>query len=85
MLVVGLVVFGNFVLLFCIGLGIGLVKCDKGVVVLVMVVGYLIMIGIIVVFILFFLFEMKSIDMGVIGVFVMGLIIVKFYNKYYNI
>lgn len=81
----GSVVFANLALLLCIGLGIGLAKRDKGVAALAAVVGYLIMIGTISALIPIFSPEVKSIDTGVIGSLVMGLITVKLHNKYHNI
>ncbi len=81
----GTVVFANLALLLCIGLGIGLAKRDKGVAALAAVVGYLIMTGTISVLIPLFSPETKSIDTGVIGALVMGLITVKLHNKYHNI
>ncbi|MDO4625780.1 MAG: PTS transporter subunit EIIC [Pasteurellaceae bacterium] len=81
----GSVVFGNLALLLCIGLGIGLAKRDKGVAALAAVVGYLIMTGTINALIPLFSPETKSIDTGVIGSLVMGLITVKLHNRYHNI
>ncbi|HDR1322653.1 TPA: PTS transporter subunit EIIC [Pasteurella multocida] len=81
----GSVVFANLALLLCIGLGIGLAKCDKGVAALAAVVGYLIMTGTINALISIFSPEVKGIDTGVIGSFVMGLLTVKLHNRYHNI
>ncbi|HDR1318974.1 PTS transporter subunit EIIC [Pasteurella multocida] len=81
----GSVVFANLALLLCIGLGIGLAKRDKGVAALAAVVGYLIMTGTINALISIFSPEVKGIDTGVIGSFVMGLLTVKLHNRYHNI
>lgn len=81
----GSVVFTHLALLLCIGLGIGLAKRDKGVAALASVVGYLIMTGTISALIPLFSPEVKSIDTGVIGSLVMGLITVKLHNNYHNI
>lgn len=81
----GSIVFANLALLLCIGLGIGLAKRDKGVAALAAVVGYLIMTGTISALIPIFSPEIKSIDTGVIGALVMGLITVKLHNRYHNI
>ena len=72
-------------LLLCIGLGIGLAKRDKGIAALATVVGSLIMAGTIAALIPLFSPETKSIDTGVIGERVIGLITVKLHNKYHNI
>ncbi|OOF85691.1 PTS transporter subunit EIIC [Rodentibacter ratti] len=81
----GSVVFANLALFLCIGLGIGLAKRDKGVAALAAVVGYLIMTGTISALIPLFSPEVKSIDTGVIGSLVMGLVTVKLHNRYHNI
>ncbi len=81
----GAIVFSNLSLFLCIGLGIGLAKRDKGVAALAAVVGYLIMTGTIAALIPLFSPETKSIDTGVIGSLVMGLITVKLHNRYHNI
>ncbi|OOF79180.1 PTS transporter subunit EIIC [Rodentibacter caecimuris] len=81
----GSVVFANLALFLCIGLGIGLAKRDKGVAALAAVVGYLIMSGTISALIPLFSPEVKSIDTGVIGSLVMGLVTVKLHNRYHNI
>ena len=77
----GSVVFANLALLLCIGLA----KRDKGVAALAAVVGYLIMTGTIAALIPIFSPDVKSIDTGVIGALVMGLITVKLHNRYHNI
>lgn len=81
----GSVVFANLALFLCIGLGIGLAKRDKGVAALAAVVGYLIMTGTVSALIPLFSPEVKSIDTGVIGSLVMGLVTVKLHNRYHNI
>ncbi|OOF64631.1 PTS transporter subunit EIIC [Rodentibacter pneumotropicus] len=81
----GSIVFANLALFLCIGLGIGLAKWDKGVAALAAVVGYLIMTGTISALIPLFSPEVKSIDTGVIGSLVMGLVTVKLHNRYHNI
>ncbi|OOF39387.1 PTS glucose transporter subunit IIB [Rodentibacter mrazii] len=81
----GSVVFANLALFLCIGLGIGLAKRDKGVAALAAVVGYLIMTGTISALIPLFSPEVKSIDTGVIGSLVMGLVTVKLHNRCHNI
>lgn len=82
---VGEVVFSNLLLFFCVGLCIGLVKWDKGIAVLVGVIGYLVMIVMIKVLVKFFMVEGFVIDIGVIGVLVVGIVVVYLYNWYNNI
>lgn len=77
----GSVVFGNLALLLCMGLGLGLAKRDKGVAALASAVGYFIMSA----SANALMPEGKSIDTGVIGALVMGLITVKLHNRYHNI
>ena len=66
-------------------MGIGLAKRDKGIAALATVVGSLIMTGTIAALIPLFSPETKSIDTGVIGARVIGLITIKLHNKYHNI
>lgn len=77
----GSVVFGNLALLLCMGLGIGLAQRDKGVAALAAAVGYFIMTA----SANALMPEGKSIDTGVVGALVMGLITVKLHNRYHNI
>lgn len=81
----GNVVFANLSLLLCIGICVGLAKKDKGTAALAGVVGYLVMNGTINVMLSIFNPEGNSIDTGVVGALVMGVIAVNLHNKYHNI
>ncbi|MDO4435344.1 MAG: PTS transporter subunit EIIC [Cardiobacteriaceae bacterium] len=77
----GSVIFGNLALLLCMGLGIGLAEREKGVAALAAAVGYFIMQA----SANALMPEGKSIDTGVVGALVMGLVTVKLHNRYHNI
>lgn len=81
----GSVIFGNLSLLLCIGICVGLAKKDKGTAALAGVVGYLVMVGSINAMLSIFAPEGNSIDTGVVGALVMGIVAVTLHNKYHNI
>ncbi len=81
----GSVVFGNLALLLCIGLTIGLAKKDKGTAALAGVVGFLVMTATISAMLQIFKPDGASIDTGVIGAIVVGVVAVNLHNKYQNI
>lgn len=81
----GNVVFGNLSLLLCIGICVGLAKKDKGTAALAGVVGYLVMVGTINAVLGIFNPEGNSIDTGVVGALVMGIVAVNLHNKYHNV
>lgn len=81
----GNVVFGNLPLLLCIGICVGLANKDKGTAALAGVVGYLVMVGTINAVLGIFNPDGSSIDTGVVGAFVMGVIAVNLHNRYHNI
>jgi len=81
----GNVVFGNLSLLLCIGICVGLAKKDKGTAALAGVVGYLVMVGTISTMLAIFRPEGNSIDVGVIGALVMGIVATTLHNKYHNV
>ena len=81
----GNVVFGNLSLLLCIGICVGLAKKDKGTAALAGVVGYLVMVGSINVMLEIFNPTGNSIDTGVVGALVMGIVAVNLHNRYHNI
>lgn len=81
----GNVVFGNLSLLLCIGICVGLAKKDKGTAALAGVVGYLVMVGTINAVLGIFNPDGSSIDTGVVGALVMGIVAVNLHNKYHNI
>lgn len=81
----GNVVFGNLSLLLCIGICVGLAKKDKGTAALAGVVGYLVMVGTINAVLGIFSPDGNSIDTGVVGALVMGIVAVNLHNKYHNI
>ena len=81
----GNVVFGNLSLLLCIGICVGLAKKDKGTAALAGVVGYLVMVGTINAVLDIFNPEGNSIDTGVVGALVMGIVAVNLHNKYHNV
>ena len=70
----GNVVFGNLSLLLCIGICVGLAKKDKGTAALAGVVGYLVMVGSINAMLSIFNPTGNSIDTGVVGALVMGIV-----------
>ncbi|MDE6259819.1 MAG: PTS transporter subunit EIIC [Oscillospiraceae bacterium] len=81
----GNVVFGNLMLLLCVGLCVGLAKKDKGTAALAGVVGYLVMNATISVMVSIFMSEGSSIDTGAIGAIVVGCVTVWLHNRYHNI
>ncbi len=81
----GNVVFGNLSLLLCIGICVGLARKDKGTAALAGVVGYLVMVGTINAVLGIFSPEGSSIDTGVVGALVMGIVAVNLHNKYHNV
>lgn len=81
----GSVVFGNLSLLLCIGICVGLAKKDKGTAALAGVVGYLVMVGSINQMLDIFNPNGNSIDTGVVGALVMGIVTVNLHNKYHNV
>lgn len=81
----GSTIFANLATLLCIGLCIGLAKKDKGTAALAGFVGYIVMTATITALIQIFNPEGNTIDTGVIGALVIGLITVNFHNKYHNI
>lgn len=81
----GEVIFANLALLLCIGLCIGLAKRDKGTAALAGVTGYLVMTATITAMVKLFLPEGSSIDTGVVGAIVVGMVAVNLHNKYQNI
>ncbi|MFI3226128.1 MAG: PTS transporter subunit EIIC [Clostridia bacterium] len=81
----GSIVFANIALLLCIGLCIGLARKDKGTAALAGVVGFLVMNATIGAMITVFNPGGNSIDTGVVGALVMGIISVNLHNKYQNI
>ncbi|MDE6282235.1 MAG: PTS transporter subunit EIIC, partial [Oscillospiraceae bacterium] len=81
----GNVVFGNLMLLLCVGLCVGLAKKDKGTAALAGVVGYLVMNATISVMVSIFMADGSSIDTGAIGAIVVGCVTVWLHNRYHNI
>ncbi|MBS4761414.1 PTS transporter subunit EIIC [Carnobacteriaceae bacterium zg-ZUI252] len=81
----GEVVFANLALLLCVGLCIGLAKKDKGTAALAGVTGFLVMTATIKALVGLYMAKDASIDTGVVGAVVIGMIAVKLHNKYYNI
>ena len=81
----GNVAFANLSLLLCIGICVGLAKKDKGTAALAGVAGYLVMVATINTILSIFNPEGNSIDTGVVGALVMGIVAVNLHNKYHNI
>ena len=81
----GTVVFANLAMLLCVGLCIGLAKRDKGTAALAGVVGFLVMNATITSLLGIFNPDGASIDTGVVGAIVVGLVAVTLHNKYQNI
>lgn len=81
----GDVVFANLALIMCIGLSIGLAKKDKGTAALAGAVSFLVMNASIKGMITAFNPEIASIDTGVVGAIVIGLVVSNLHNKYNNI
>lgn len=81
----GDVIFANLPALLCIGLAIGLARRDKGTAALAGFVGFIVMKATISALLTIFRPDSPSIDTGVIGALVIGLIAVNLHNRYYNI
>lgn len=81
----GNVAFANLSLLLCIGICVGLANKDKGTAALAGVVGYLVMVASINTILSIFNPNGSSIDTGVVGALVMGIVAVNLHNKYHNI
>ena len=81
----GNVAFANLSLLLCIGICVGLAKKDKGTAALAGVAGYLVMVATINTILSIFNPTGNSIDTGVVGALVMGIVAVNLHNKYHNI
>lgn len=78
----GNAVFANLPLIFTIGVAVGLADRDKGTAGLSAAVAYLVFAGTIAVLLEKFSAEDASIDTGVLGALVIGLIVTKLHNKY---
>ncbi len=81
----GNVAFANLSLLLCIGICVGLANKDKGTAALAGVVGYLVMVATINTVLAIVNPTGNSIDTGVVGALVMGIVAVNLHNKYHNI
>lgn len=82
----GNIIFSNIALIMCVGLTVGLSKKDKGTAGLAAIVAFLVMNASIVSMISVFKPEgIESIDTGVIGSIVIGLMVVFLHNRYNNI
>lgn len=81
----GNVIFSNLALIMCIGLSVGLAKKDKGTAGLAGAVSFLVMNAAISGMITAFNPEVGSIDTGVVGAIVIGLVVSFLHNKYGNI
>lgn len=81
----GAAIFGNLALLLCIGLCIGLAKKDKGTAALAGVVGFFVMTTTISTLLGIFAEEGASIDTGVVGAIVIGIVATQLHNRYQNI
>lgn len=81
----GNIVFGNLMLLLCVGLCVGMAKRDKGTAALAGVVGYLVMNATIASMLTIFNPGGNAIDTGAIGSIVVGCVTVYLHNKYHNI
>ncbi len=81
----GNIVFGNLMLLLCVGLCVGLAKRDKGTAALAGVVGYLVMNATIAVMLSIFNPDGNAIDTGAIGAIAVGCVTVYLHNRYHNI
>ena len=81
----GNVAFANLSLLLCIGICVGLANKDKGTAALAGVAGYLVMVATINTILSIFNPTGNSIDTGVVGALVMGIVAVNLHNKYHNI
>ena len=81
----GNVIFSNLALIMCIGLSVGLAKKDKGTAGLAGAVSFLVMNAAISGMITAFNPSVESIDTGVVGAIVIGLVVSFLHNKYGNI
>lgn len=81
----GNVIFSNLALIMCIGLSVGLAKKDKGTAGLAGAVSFLVMNASISGMITAFNPSVKSVDTGVVGAIVIGLVVSFLHNKYGNI
>ncbi len=81
----GNIIFGNLMLLLCIGLCVGLATRDKGTAALAGVVGYLVMNSAIGAMLKIFNPDGNAIDTGAIGAIVVGCVAVYLHNRYRNI
>lgn len=81
----GNIVFGNLMMLLCIGLCVGMASKDKGTAALAGVVGYLVMNATIGAMLNIFNPDGNAIDTGAIGAIAVGCIVVYLHNKYRNI
>lgn len=81
----GNAVFANLPLIFAIGVAVGLANGDKGTAGLSAAVAYLVYAGTIAVLLEMFSAEDASIDTGVLGALVIGLIVTRLHNKYRQI
>lgn len=81
----GDVIFGNLALIMCIGLATGLAKTDKGTAALAGAVSFLVMNASIKGMIGAFNPSVGSIDTGVVGAIVIGVLVSNLHNKYHDI
>ena len=81
----GDVIFSNLALIMCIGLSVGLAKKDKGTAGLAGAVSFLVMNASIKGMITAFNPAVESIDTGIVGAIVIGLVVSYLHNKYGNI
>ncbi len=81
----GNIVFGNLMLLLCVGLCVGLAKRDKGTAALAGVVAYLVMNATIAAMLGIFRPDGNAIDTGAIGAIAVGCMTVWLHNRYHNI
>lgn len=81
----GNVVFANLALIMCIGLAVGLAKKDKGTAALAAAVSFLVMNASIGAMITVFNPSVESIDTGVVGAIVIGILVTYLNNRYQGI
>lgn len=81
----GNVVFANLALIMCIGLAVGLAKKDKGTAALAAAVSFLVMNASIGAMIMVFNPSVESIDTGVVGAIVIGILVTYLNNRYRGI
>ncbi|WP_127594641.1 PTS transporter subunit EIIC [Paenibacillus lautus] len=81
----GNVVFANLALIMCIGLAVGLAKKDKGTAALAAAVSFLVMNASIGAMITVFNPSVESIDTGVVGAIVIGILVTYLNNRYRGI